>query len=75
MRLFSVNYEVLRPVDDHPTGPRSRSVHAKNWMDASDQVRKVYGEEKADRIRVDAVFVRGENAHREFHYNRFGRSP
>lgn len=56
--IFEVHYQVLRPVDRHPCGPRVRSFEARNHVEASDRARRAYGEDRAEAIRIDGVSSR-----------------
>lgn len=55
--LFQVDYQVLEPVDNHPIGPRHTATFARNWLEASDFVRKKYGLDASDRVRVNKVYA------------------
>lgn len=70
--VFEVQYEVLRPVDGHPTGGRISSLFAKNWMDASDKARRAYGEDKVEAIQVNSVTTRTDECQRYYHFDRYG---
>ncbi|UTC28940.1 hypothetical protein MARCHEWKA_04280 [Brevundimonas phage vB_BpoS-Marchewka] len=55
--LFQVDYQVLEPVDHHPVGPRHTATFARNWLEASDFVRKKYGLDASDRVLVNRVYA------------------
>lgn len=55
--LFQVDYLVLEPVDNHPIGPRHAATFARNWLEATDFVRKKYGLEESDRVLVNKVYA------------------
>jgi hypothetical protein len=71
---FEVSYEVIRSVDQHPTGPRIRGILASNWIEASDRAKRVYGEGHEGDIQVNSVTTRTERCQRFYHYDRFGRT-
>jgi hypothetical protein len=53
--LYGVFYDVLRPVDDHPTGPRYRAVLADSPADAATQVGAFYGAKHVHDVHVRKV--------------------
>ncbi|USN14800.1 hypothetical protein PAPPERLAPAPP_04310 [Brevundimonas phage vB_BpoS-Papperlapapp] len=55
--LFQVDYQVLEPVDHHPIGPRHTATFARNWMEASDFVRKKYGLDASPRVMINRVYA------------------
>lgn len=70
--IFEVHYQVQRPVDRHPCGPRIRAVEAINHVEASDLARRAYGAERADAISIEGVSSRDHDGSTLWHFLRPG---
>lgn len=72
--LFQVAYELLGPVDNHPTGPRHAAGFASNWLEACHMTRLKYGQDRVDRVWVKRIYtIERLNDGRKIehdHYNR-----
>ena len=68
--LFQIDYEIRRPVDEHPTGPRVRSLFAASPEAARRKLAALYDvKDGGDYLRIDRV---RNMSRRTVEYDRYG---